>query len=606
MYRSLWILILSFAVCAVADPTEQALEKAHRLGLTQSRYWHLLLHMNGDESEIDDPAFFLAPDGKTNPGAELDATIRALLNETRFDDNATGCLYPARRFWLRETLALENLPVLHCKRYERLVRQVDPQAVALVFSAAHINSPASMFGHTFLRIDSSYHSKMLSHAINYAAGADPDKENGFLFAFKGLFGGYPGLYSLLPYYEKLKEYRDSEQRDIWEYDLDLTPEEVRMMLRHIWEVQRVYNWYYFFDENCSYNMFWLIEVARPSVHLREHFVYHVIPLETVHAVEAEGLVRARHYRPSKRTMLLAYEAVLDTAAERDVEALVAGTLSPERIAGDRSLPLQRRRYILEAASELAQYHLMKGDIDKPTYLERYHAILSARAKLGRGAEVPVRRPENPDRGHRATRAQIATGWRNGLPMQTLGIRPAYHDLGDSDIGFLEGTQIEFLDLLARYDRDGVAVERATVISIVSIAPVSAFFSPFSWRTLVGWDQDFVERGPATFRATVGAGYAVANDHGYAYIMADPELFVTDRGYAAFKGSAGAVLEMPKGAKLLGEAGYRFYADGRRQWLARAMQTVRLSQNDALKFSFDYADKDTDIRRTFLIGWHHYY
>jgi hypothetical protein len=63
---------------------------------------------------------------------------------------------------------------------------MDPQSVTLVFSSAHINSPASMFGYTFLRIDSSYESKMLSYAVNYAAGADPDKENGMVFAVKGL------------------------------------------------------------------------------------------------------------------------------------------------------------------------------------------------------------------------------------------------------------------------------------------------------------------------------------------------------------------------------------------------------------------------------------
>ena len=573
--------------------------------LSQSRYWHLLLHMPHETSEIDDTAFFLAPDGKTNAAAELNATIAALYNETRFDDNATGCLYPARRYWLQHTLGLEALPKLQCRAYERIVKEVDPQAATLVFSAAHINSPASMFGHTFIRIDSSYDSKMLSHAINYAAGADPDKENGILFAFKGLFGGYPGLYSMLPYYEKLKEYRDSEQRDIWEYDLNLTPDEVMMMVRHIWEIQRVYNWYFFFDENCSYNMFWLMEIARPSVHLREHFTYQVIPLETVHATEAEGLVKAKHYRPSKRTMLLGYEAVLDTKGTQDAKELVFGTRIPEQILADDAASMQTKRYILEAAAELAQYHLMKGDIDKPTYLKRYHAILSARATLGKGAKVPIHRPANPDKGHRATRSGLATGWRDGRPVQTIGIRPAYHDLGDSDIGFLRGTQIEFLNLVARYDHDGAAVEKATILSIVSIAPLSAFFKPFSWRMRAGWDQSFMER-KTTFGLSVGAGYSIGNESGYVYAMADPELYIADRAVAAVKPSLGAVLYTGDGAKLTAEGGYRLYADGMRQWAAEAMQTFRLSQNNALKLSFEYQDKLDGPQRTFFLTFHHYY
>jgi len=49
--------------------------------LHEDPYWHILLHykpgVSGYESLVDDPRYFLAPDGKTNPETELDATIRA-------------------------------------------------------------------------------------------------------------------------------------------------------------------------------------------------------------------------------------------------------------------------------------------------------------------------------------------------------------------------------------------------------------------------------------------------------------------------------------------------------------------------------------------------
>ncbi|WP_416768562.1 DUF4105 domain-containing protein [Sulfurimonas sp. ST-25] len=588
-----------------ANVLENALEKAAKTGVAQSRYWHLLLHMPEDVSEVDDPAFFLAPGGKSNAEAELNATLTALYNESRFDDNATGCRFPARRSWLQETLGLEGLPELRCTSYETLVRKMDPQSVTLVFSSAHINSPASMFGHTFLRIDSSYESKMLSYAINYAAGADPDKENGVVFAVKGLFGGYPGFYSLLPYYEKLKEYRDTEQRDVWEYDLDLDHDEVMAMIRHIWELKGVYNWYFFFDENCSYNMLWLMEIARPDVDVRGHFAYHIIPMETVHATEEERLVRAKHYRPSKRTLLLAYEKVLDRRGETEAMALADGTLTPGTVLNDSARDTQMKRYTLEAASELAEYRLMKGAVDKATYSERFHAILSARASLGKGEKLPVATPRNPDEGHRATRAQLGTGWRDGHPYQQLGIRPAYHDLGDSDIGFMPGTQIEFLDLLARYDQDGAAVEKATIVSITSIAPQSAFFKPFSWRMHAGWDQNFISRD-TLFSMAVGAGVAAGGTWGYGYALAEPELFVTDKGYGALKTTLGLLFEVGGGSKLAAEGGYRFYADGMRQWTGRVEHTSRLSQNNALKLAFDYTDKTAGAQRSFTAEFVHYY
>src|SRR5690606_8833678 len=151
-------------------------------------------------------------------------------------NNSTTCKFHAIKDWHKNELGIIDFPKDECKKYNTIIKRLNPKSVTLVFPSAHINSPASMFGHTFLRINSQYDSKLLSYAVNYAADANPDKENGVVFAIKGLFGGYFGKYSLLPYYDKLKEYRDSEQRDIWEYDLDLTQEETLKMVRHIWEL----------------------------------------------------------------------------------------------------------------------------------------------------------------------------------------------------------------------------------------------------------------------------------------------------------------------------------------------------------------------------------
>ena len=132
------------------------INKANELNLSNEHYWHLLLHIDNGLSEIDDTRFFLAQDGKTNPKSELEATIDSLLNETSFDDNATACLFPARKTWLKEQLNIKDFPQVSCKEYQKVLKRLDPKSATIIFPAAHINSPASMFGHTFLRINSSY------------------------------------------------------------------------------------------------------------------------------------------------------------------------------------------------------------------------------------------------------------------------------------------------------------------------------------------------------------------------------------------------------------------------------------------------------------------
>ena len=42
-------------------------------------------------------------------------------------------------------------------------------------------------------------------------------------------------------------------------DKPFTQEEIDQMLRHAWELQNIFSYYYFFTENCSYNLFYLID-----------------------------------------------------------------------------------------------------------------------------------------------------------------------------------------------------------------------------------------------------------------------------------------------------------------------------------------------------------
>lgn len=545
--------------------------------------------MPSDESEIDDKAFFLSPEGSSNAEAELEATIKALMNETVLDDNATACKFPARKWWLVKELGMQNLPQVECKAFDTLMKKVDPQSASLVFPSAYINSPASMFGHTFIRIDSSYKSKMLSYAINYAANADSSTENGMVFAIKGLVGGYYGNYSLLPYYEKIKEYRDSEERDIWEYDLDLNPEQMQQMMRHIWEIHDTYSWYYFFTENCSYNMLWLIEVANPEIHLREPFNYQVIPPETIHVAIEEGVITKRHYRPARRSKLLAYENYLKDEDTDEVFSLARAERSTQTLLDDQGKDIQTKRYILEASSEFIEYDFLAGDINATVYRERLYNILLARSSLGRGESITVPQPVDPMQGHRALRVKAEAGVRDGDAIGFLGVRPANHDITDSDVGFLSGTQIEFFNLLFSYGKDDFNIEEAGLINIVSLAPRSKFFKPISWRLNTGWDRNYLSES-TKFTANASGGFTWANDFGYIYLLADA-LFYTDKDLTAgIGGVAGAVIYEGKSVKTNLEATQRIFDTGHDQLLFSASQHYRSSQNTALSIAYDYVEK----------------
>ena len=583
MHKSLFLLI--FCISFAHATTAFYIQKAEDLNLSKERYWQLLLHMVDGVSEIDDEAFFLSPEGKSDAKSELDATINALLNETQFDNNATACRFPARKAWLQEHLGMEELPNVECKEYERLLERLAPRSVTLVFPAAHINSPASMFGHTFLRINSKYKSPLLAYAINYAAEADAKKENTVLFAIRGVLGGYYGKYSLQPYYEKLREYRDTEQRDIWEYDLDFDEEETLRMVRHIWELNGTASYYYFFTENCSYNMLWLMEVARPSVHLREKFIYHVIPLESVHA--AEQIIKSKNYRASKRSKLLAYEKEIDPENISFVKELV----EDKKNLNMDGVSLEQKRLIYEAALEFLESSYSKNSMDKEEYLERFHSLTKARASLGMGKSVNIQTPPNPLLGHRAIRTTLGAGERDGEKIGFLGIRPAYHDIKDSSVGFMRGTQIEFLNLLFSYDaQNKLEVENATLLSIVSFAQRSEFYNSLSWRANAGWNRDSLS-DKANFGTSVGGGYSFGNEYGYIYLMLDPFFYADNGLVGGVGGSLGAAFDRSTFMSTNIELTERYYAQGEQQSLVDFTQSFRASKNLQLQLNYNYKERD---------------
>src|SRR4051794_37273840 len=88
---------------------------ATREEVASSRYWHLLMHYKKSfplrrlRSLVDGPEFFFAPDGKTNPRAELDATVAAFSNgELKVGrlKQHPQCAYPERYRFLKKELGL--------------------------------------------------------------------------------------------------------------------------------------------------------------------------------------------------------------------------------------------------------------------------------------------------------------------------------------------------------------------------------------------------------------------------------------------------------------------------------------------------------------------
>ncbi len=590
--------------------------RASEAKLSEQRLWHLLLHyrknlLGGYTSEADDPGFFLAPDGKTNPQAELEATLTKF-----FFDELVGrsrqpaqCAFVARYHWLKEQLEFDDqrLPPLPCERFRRWYNEMNPRSVTLIFPSAFMNNPASMFGHTFFRIDQvgqTASTRILAYTINYAADV-PDDE-GVLYAVRGIAGGYKGFFSTIPYYLKVKEYRDIENRDIWEYRLNLNEAQIRRMLMHAWELGNAYFDYFFFKENCSYHLLALLEVADPNLQLRDQFMFWTIPADTVRLLTQQpGLVGDLAYRPSRSTEIKRKrDALSDT--EADWLGQITENVDVARSGEFQKLSLDRQVFVLDLASDYLRYKGVTDEKRAEAYKEKNQKILVERSKRRIRSEkfsvIPFTRP--PENGHKTSRIGLGVGWRNHEMVEEVTARAAYHDLLDPDPGYTPGSQIELLAATIRYynDREQLRLEELTLANVVSLSPVDTLFKTPSWKINAGMDTVVNDQDQLSSNWNVNGGIGLAFEtrwlggetyFAFAEVEAAYSEAYTDDHRVGGGGTGGVLIRLTDRWKFLGTGSYLKFPLGDRSDDARAFAGLRytLHQNWALRFEFNHRDDD---------------
>ena len=398
-----------------------------------------------------------------------------------------------RYHWLKGRLSFDDtkLPPVQCERFDRWFAEFDTDAISLIFPSAFMNNPASMFGHTFLRLDQrgqTEQTRILAYTINFAAEV-PQGRN-LDYAIRGIFGGYRGYFSTVPYYIKVLEYRDIENRDIWEYRLTFTQEQIRRLLMHAWEMGNASFDYFFLKENCSYHLLALLEYADPGLRLTDQFLFWTVPADTVRLITKQpGLVGDIAYRPSRGTLIRRKREYLSSPEQALVRRFVGDVSLVQSSNELKALPINRQAFVLDVVSDYLRY---KGESDKSEqspYREQNRTVLAARSSLRIPSEDLAIRPfaMQPEIGHSTSRASLGGGWRNNDTFEELTVRVGYHDLLDPEPGYTPGAQIEVGSVsLRHYNRaNQTRVERATILNILSLSPIDSLFMAPSWKVNLG-------------------------------------------------------------------------------------------------------------------------
>jgi len=458
------------------------IERAREMQLGDKPAWLNLLHykstlLGSRESQADDNGFFLAEGGSYNARAELEADLRGFFSRKKTAH--PRCLFPARFHWLDAQLNFKDLlPPVDCVKFNNWKEKFkNVEQLTLLFPSMHLENPSSMFGHTFIRFDRPDNNHLLSYTLSYAASYD-ESDHVLVYSWKGISGGYPGKFFLQAYFETLQEYSDIEQRDIWEYKLNFSKQEIKQLIRHLWEVKGVHFEYYFFRENCSFRLLALLDVARENINMSidAHPLY-AIPVDTVRDVEQVGFITERNYRPATHNKISQMSKQLGEQAGQIAISISNNEYSIQELSENFSIKQQAK--ILQLADELLNQKKNLSTGEAALQFE----ILSARSHL------PVTQEEvefsfnatPPEQSHKSARWQFSTGEHEQQRFYETGLRPAFHDLLDVSKGFVDGASISVLETQLRWykQEDRLKLESLNFFSLQSIVPVKPWAAAVS-------------------------------------------------------------------------------------------------------------------------------
>lgn len=589
----------------------------------QSTEWLNLLHYSDDggatanyKSEVNDNRFFLAPDGDVNPESELLATVAAFYRTDISGDEHAQCRFVARLNWLKQKLSIDasTLPVVQCSRYIEWRKHVNSDHVTMVFPAYNLNSPSSMFGHTLLRLDSAKdegNSGWLSTAVNFGANVT-EEDNSILYAYKGLAGGYSGIFVVDHYYKKIQEYNRIEHRDIWEYRLNLTADETERIVTHLWEVQDINFDYYYFDENCSYRLLELLEVARPGIELTDEFKITAIPVDTVRTIKNNGLIEQSAYKPSQATIL---RHLLENIPEQDRDLVIqlSSDISTSKKDAFTSLPPSQQGNIADVAYQYLRYQ-QSGKGRDPAIAKRSHQLLLLLNSYPKDTliDAAIDKPASPDQGHNSKRTTLGAGKRLGNLYTELGFRMAFHSLEDNEQGFLRGAQINLGNLQIRAEEnEGISLYKLDLVDIFSLTPRTRFFKPVAWKVYTGLERQLTNGvDQLTAHVTGGAGGSwnlFKNSQVYALVTGRLEYNKQlDRAIEPAIGFTSGILQHfgPTTARL--DVSGEQFSDGIYRLRAAYNQNFVISTNHSIRFSAKYEWQEVDEFSDVQLNYQYYF
>lgn len=489
-----------------------ALSEAESKQLFNSVTWQRLTFLENKPNIISEEFYLSKEKSKKD---EMMAMIRLI-----FKDKTTFCKYPARVYWLSTQLESIHTPN-NC-----LDTPNTDKNISIVQVSGYLKNPASTFGHSLINIISSNNNRLVNESLNFGAKI-PEGENAILYALKGVSGIYEANFKKTDFFKNDVIYSKNEQRDMWEFVLNLTETQKKLLIYHLHELQQHKFKYYFLKQNCGYRTGELIELITET-----DFTNNLLPWYAPDTTFQEILayqkdknthfIKEIRFIPSAQSLVYAQFNELSPS----VQSLISSSIRTKKPEGLNDLDTKTK---IKSLDFIIQYINYKDPTQNDKNLQSFkRVVISERFLLPRKKtenQPYILKKQSPAFEPRPSRAYIEIKENE----QIIGLS-AFNRTALNTFSPLH-SEIKALDIKIKKTPHTTKIKSATLINLLQISDVFnklPYERKYSWQLNAGIQEDHY--APDKTIGVIGMGIGIGNkigNNGLIYSLIGSEFKTND-------------------------------------------------------------------------------
>jgi len=368
-------------------------------------------------------------------------------------------------------------------------------SVSIYFATGYFGNPASFFGHPLLKFNSDgIESPLNDTSLNYGANT-PENENPVLYVLKGLFGGYKASFSHLRFFHHNHNYIENDMRDLWEFKLNLKPDEIEYIVDHTWEILGQDHPYFFLLDNCAYRMGELLEEVFHKELLFRNRLY-VIPVDlfTNLALETREdgspIVKEIKRTPSRYSRLSEKYNSLGPTQKKIVKDLIENTEFSNLDYQKQNA--QEKVQIIDTLMDYFSFRQLK-ESNPQLYAEARSNTIKERFQIPEKANFSFYdrglRAQSPHLGVNTFNVKLTQGqsYFNGA-FQEINLRQALYDELNPSVGRPDNTSLVVFDTRLQVSAREIELRQLDIFRISNLSVPETDLpgeSKMSWKAQLG-------------------------------------------------------------------------------------------------------------------------